>query len=1071
MAAPIRGTRRPARRRSPTDLLIGLLATAALLALTAGVPLALVAVFGLPVPHSVPKLSVLTHQLDVFSILRVLSVAVWLAWLQLVGCVIAEVRAAVRNTGMPARVPLAGGTQALVHRLVTAALLTFAATAALSPALTQPVSPQATHQASQPARLRPGTRASTAPGRHAASAPELASPPVLAGPPQVAHSPFGAHARHHAHAHPAHDTHPADDALPRHDAHPAYDALPRQDAPPKPGGHPAHEDQTAHGARPLRLEKIYVVQPPAGRFHQSLWEIAEKFLGDGRRYQEIFEMNSGLVQPDGAKLTSASLIRPGWVLHMPRDARGPGIEVVTVPVHPGDEPAVPPGTGSPAAPAPAAPAPGSPPASPAAPAPGAPTDHDTRPGAGRHRTGGEGAPRPDAPRHQAAGNGTAGAGAGRHESAGATPRPGAARPGAARPGAARPGAARHRTPGEPTASPATGNGRAVFPGHDRPATSSTRPPGAVPWYPHELAAAALLSSAVLAALGRRRREQLWQRAFGRMVVGPDPESALAEAAMRSGADEPSSQLLDAGLRYLSHALARSWRTPPTVFAAHLSQENLDLWVAPADLDAPVPWTAVGDGQVWRLPATALPLVELKEASVEPQLFPGLVTIGTDDTGRVLVNLAAAQGLISVTGPEPMVTAVLSAMAVELATNRWSDRIRLILVGFGPDLDDVAPDRVVAVDSLDEALPAMEARAAAAARAMAAAGTGRGRPTAADPAAWPPHYLISAIQPTLGQRARLLALAQARHESAAGYVVAGDVPGSSWTWEVTADGRLLADLLGLDVAAQLLPARQYDAVLGLFDAAGRTEGVQLAPPAADAAPPEQLDPGRDMPVEIGILGPIAVRAPGVLEPDLVGLVSEVVVFLAVHPGGVHRNAVEAAIWPRGTDSAALDAALAAARDWLGTDGIGRPHLAEDAAGRLRLGSGVRVDWQVFRALAGSAELAPPGSAAEAGYLARALDLVRGQLLDGRPPGRYAWLATDDLEYEVAAQVADAAHRLAAVRLAAGDIQGGMDAARAGLRLAFDDELLWRDLLRAAQAAGRPGPGPRRGGRAVRPDRLG
>ena len=214
MAAPIRGTQRPARRRSPTDLLIGLLATAALLALTAGVPLALVAVFGLPVPHSVPKLSVLTHQLDVFSILRVLSVAVWLAWLQLVGCVIAEVRAAVRNTGMPARVPLAGGTQALVHRLVTAALLTFAATAALSPALTQPVSPQATHQASQPARLRPGTRASTAPGRHAASAPELASPPVLAGPPQVAHSPFGAHARHHARAHPAHDTHPAYDALP-----------------------------------------------------------------------------------------------------------------------------------------------------------------------------------------------------------------------------------------------------------------------------------------------------------------------------------------------------------------------------------------------------------------------------------------------------------------------------------------------------------------------------------------------------------------------------------------------------------------------------------------------------------------------------------------------------------------------------------------------------------------------------------------------------------------------------------------------------------------------------------------
>ncbi len=635
--------------------------------------------------------------------------------------------------------------------------------------------------------------------------------------------------------------------------------------------------------------------------------------------------------------------------------------------------------------------------------------------------------------------------------------------------AGRPGAPRPRADGQPLASLTARDGRAVFPADGRPAASTTRPANpthqasparpasVVPWYPHELAAAALLSSAVLAALGRRRREQLWARAFGKRVLGPGPEPALAEAAMRSAADEPSTRLLDTGLRHLSHALARSWRTPPTVFAAHLSWENLDLWVAPADLDPPTPWTAVGDGQVWRLPASALPLVELDEAGEEPQLFPGLVAIGTDGTGRVLVNLAAAQGLISVSGPAPMVTAVLSAMAMELATNRWSDEMRLTLVGFGPDLADIAPDRVVTVDSLDEALPAMEARAAAAAGAKAAAaGTGRrGGPPADDPASWPPHYLISAIPPTRGQRTRLNVLAEAGRVSAAGYVLAGDVPGSAWTWEVTADGRLLAGVLGLDVQAQLLPDREYEAVLGLFDAASQLDGAPLAPPAADAAPPEQLDPDRDMPVEVTILGPVSVRAPGVLEPDLVGLVTEVVVFLAVHPGGVHRNAVEAAIWPRGIDSQALDAALAAARDWLGTDGIGRPHLAEDAAGRLRLGSRVRVDWHVFRALAGSAGLAPPGSTAEAGYLAQALDLVRGQLLGGRPPRRYNWLATSDLEYEVPAQVADAAHRLAAVRLAGGDSQGAMDAARAGLRLAFYDELLWRDLLRAAQAAGPPG----------------
>jgi hypothetical protein len=191
---------------------------------------------------------------------------------------------------------------------------------------------------------------------------------------------------------------------------------------------------------------------------------------------------------------------------------------------------------------------------------------------------------------------------------------------------------------------------------------------------------------------------------------------------------------------------------------------------------------------------------------------------------------------------------------------------------------------------------------------------------------------------------------------------------------------------------------------------------------------------------------------VLEPDRVALATELVVYLAVHPGGVHPNVLSAALWPRGVAADVRDTVVARVIEWLGTDSIGRPHLAADASGRLRLGSGVRVDWQVFQALAGHAELALLGSAEQEDYLARALELVQGQLLDGRPPGRYAWLATDELEYEVTARVADTAHQLVGLRLAGGDPEAAMDAARAGLRLAFYDELLWRDLLRAAHQTG-------------------
>jgi len=93
-----------------------------------------------------------------------------------------------------------------------------------------------------------------------------------------------------------------------------------------------------------------------------------------------------------------------------------------------------------------------------------------------------------------------------------------------------------------------------------------------------------------------------------------------------------------------------------------------------------------------------------------------------------------------------------------------------------------------------------------------------------------------------------------------------------------------------------------------------------------------------------------------------------------------------------------------------------------------------------------------AAAAAAALQQALSLVRGQLLDGRDPERYAWLAVDDVGYEVSARVADTAHSLSALRLAWGDASGAMDAARTGLRLAFDDEMLWRDLLRGAHATG-------------------
>jgi hypothetical protein len=900
MAPPIPGLRTPVqiRRRTPGDVLAGVGAIILLVALTVGVPIALITVVGLPLPHTVPKLSALTSQLDITAILRILSVIVWLAWIQLVWCVLVEIKAAASHAAASPKVPLAGATQSLAHRLVTAALLLFTAAAALTPAVISHGPPRPAHSVSAqvtPLQVTPAIPVTPA-GLTAAQAP---------------------HSHHHA---------------------------PNSD-------------------------KMYTVNPPVGRFHESLWEIAHNHLGDGRRYREIFELNKDRVQPDGSKLTIASLIRPGWQLLMPKDAHGPGIEAIT-PKLAGELGLA---------------------------------GHPSQRGVG---TEDPGLPVGQAPSESVRDHGI-------------------------------------------WASPAT-------------------PAQQAPGWPYELSAASLLAAGVLAALGRKRREQLWRRAFGRRIAGPDPDAALAEKALRLGADDPAVRMLDTGLRYLCRQLGAAGRTPPTVFAAHLGQENLDLWVAPPDPNPPRPWQAADGGQVWRLPFAAMAGLDAADTSGAPggpatmAPYPGLVSLGTNDSGRVLVDLEVAHGLIAVRGPRQVVQAALSALAVELVTNRWSDHMRVTLIGFGDGLAEISPERVQVARTLDEILPDLEKRAAEVRGAMASAGidsvlTGRslGPFPATDAAIWAPNYLIMGMPPTQAQAERLLALARSRYRMGFGYVIAGDIRGATWSWDLSAEGRLRADALGFDLEAQLLPPEQYAAVVKLFRGAAAGADVPLAALSqAGAAPAEHLAADAVLPVEIGLLGHLEVQASGPLEPDRLALATELVVYLAAHPDGVHTNVLTGAVWPRGVSNEVRDAALSRVHAWLGTDEQGQPNLVTDESGRLRLGPGARVDWQVFRALFARASQAAAASeeAAEAGYLERALTLVRGQFLDGRDPARYAWLATDEIEYEVTAAVADAAHRLSALRLAAGDPDGAMEAARAGLRLAFNDEILWRDLLTGAHATG-------------------
>ncbi|MEU0546527.1 S8 family serine peptidase [Micromonospora sp. NPDC005979] len=66
----------------------------------------------------------------------------------------------------------------------------------------------------------------------------------------------------------------------------------------------------------------------------TLTDIAERYLGDGGRAQELFNINSGRQQPDGAALTDPDRLTAGWYIVLPWDAVGPGVQYGVLPTRP-----------------------------------------------------------------------------------------------------------------------------------------------------------------------------------------------------------------------------------------------------------------------------------------------------------------------------------------------------------------------------------------------------------------------------------------------------------------------------------------------------------------------------------------------------------------------------------------------------------------------------------------------------------------------------------------------------------------------------------------------------------------
>ncbi|MET0819740.1 MAG: hypothetical protein ABWY58_02155 [Aeromicrobium sp.] len=237
------------------------------IAIVVGVPIGLLAAFGTPWPDEKPSADWLTTPTTGETVLAVLAVVVWLAWAHFVVCLLVEAVAERRKSGLAPHIPGGGiGTQSLARRLISSIVLLAAVTSVgMSSANAVTAAPDESVQAAPTSQVVSSTVS------------QIVMPAEL-----------------------------PDGTLP------TLGDLER-----------ATDTDVATG-----VTTYYDVKPPNGRHYDTLWDIADRYLGDGRRYQEIWDLNKGVEQPDGRVLQKADLIHPGWVMKLPNDAKGPGLKVV-----------------------------------------------------------------------------------------------------------------------------------------------------------------------------------------------------------------------------------------------------------------------------------------------------------------------------------------------------------------------------------------------------------------------------------------------------------------------------------------------------------------------------------------------------------------------------------------------------------------------------------------------------------------------------------------------------------------------------------------------------------------------
>jgi DNA-binding SARP family transcriptional activator len=564
----------------------------------------------------------------------------------------------------------------------------------------------------------------------------------------------------------------------------------------------------------------------------------------------------------------------------------------------------------------------------------------------------------------------------------------------------------------------------------------------------------LAAASLVALLDRLRRVQRRRRRAGRPIPSTSPNLEQVERRLRSAADLADAELLDLALRAFASGVATSKAALPAILAVRIGGGQVEILTDRAPDRPPKGFRATDDERGW-LTDPDLSVDDLRSlGSGACAPLPALVALGDIDGGRLLVDVEAT-GTLTVDGSPEQVSAFIRRLTVELATSTWADHVDVLAVGV-TDIDIIGAQRVTHFPDIDAAIDDLEAASLTFAAALASARCERtfeARVSEYPDDGWIPTILVCSepVGPDVLARIREITAHGGRGAAA---VVYSHIR-ATWHASLT-DTKLLLSPLGFRVTPALLDLATASAVDELFtDVAveGPEDALDLAIPEDVAIEVSATDPYIDPPleVEIRVLGPIEIV--GGRSPLERRRCIEMVAYLALHPKGADDERLKTVLWfDRAPTTSTFNTTVSTARSQLGNASDGTPHFPHvvATAGVYQLGPLVTTDLARFEARVAHASRSVPSVAIET--LRSALELVRGKPFEGARG--YEWAFSESLIANIEAKVADAAHQLATLHLAAGNPQEAINAATLGLLAAPADEILYRDRMLACDLAGNP-----------------